>query len=212
MLKSISHIIVTRRKLFICTQSSLSYPLFEICWNTKVIWGGDPQRLRLSLCVAFRKHAVLDSWVFLFSFSFLGTRTMWKFPGQGSKLCHTSDPNCCSDNDRSLTHCAARNSWRLFLFSFLPLFFYFIFCLFRATLAEYGSFQARGWIRATAAGLSHSYSTAGCELHLWPTPQLRATLDPQPTGWVQELNPHPHGYYLDLFPLRYSRNYQLFIF
>ena len=28
---------------------------------------------------------------------------MWKFPGQGSNPCHSSDPGCCSDNARSLT-------------------------------------------------------------------------------------------------------------
>ena len=30
------------------------------------------------------------------------THSIWKFPGQGSKLCHSS----CSDNLRYLTHCA----------------------------------------------------------------------------------------------------------
>ena len=34
--------------------------------------------------------------------------SMWKFPGQGSNLCHSSDPSCCSDNTRSLTYCATR--------------------------------------------------------------------------------------------------------
>ena len=45
-----------------------------------------------------------------------------------------------------------------------------VFCfvlllLFRATPMAYGSFQAWGWIRATAAGLHHSYGNAGSELH-----------------------------------------------
>ena len=31
-----------------------------------------------------------------------------KFPGQGSNLCHSSDPSQCSDNARSLTHWATR--------------------------------------------------------------------------------------------------------
>ena len=42
----------------------------------------------------------------------------------------------------------------------------------------YGSFQARGQIRATAAGLRHSHRNWGSELHLWPEPQLMATPDP----------------------------------
>ena len=36
----------------------------------------------------------------------------------------------------------------------------------------------RGQITATAAGLHHSHSNVGSELHLWPTPQLTATPDP----------------------------------
>ena len=46
----------------------------------------------------------------------------------------------------------------------------FFFLLFRA----YGGSQARGQIRATAAGLHHSHSNAGSE----PTLQLSATPDP----------------------------------
>ena len=50
---------------------------------------------------------------------------------------------------------------------------------FRAALAAYGSSQARGGlIRATVAGLHHSYSNSGSEPHLQRTPQLTATLDP----------------------------------
>ena len=51
----------------------------------------------------------------------------------------------------------------------------YIYLLFRAAL---GSSQARGRIGATAAGLHHSHSNMGSELHLGPTPQLMATLDP----------------------------------
>ena len=50
--------------------------------------------------------------------------------------------------------------------------FYFFLLLFRATPLAYGSSWARDWIRATAAGLCHSHSKVGSELHLWPTPQL----------------------------------------
>ena len=53
--------------------------------------------------------------------------------------------------------------------------FYF-FCL--AEPASYASPQARGRIRAIAAGLHHSHSNTGSEPHLRSTPQLTATLDP----------------------------------
>ena len=51
-------------------------------------------------------------------------------------------------------------------FSFNFLFFSFNFCLFRATPVAYGGSQARSRIRATAAGLYHSRSNLGSELHL----------------------------------------------
>ena len=49
----------------------------------------------------------------------------------------------------------------------------------------YGSSQARGRIVTTAASLHHRHSNSGSEPHLQPTPQLRATLDTQPTEWGQ---------------------------
>ena len=52
------------------------------------------------------------------------------------------------------------------------------FCIFRAAPTAYGGSQARGLIGAAAAGLGHSHSNAGSELHLRPTPQLMATPDP----------------------------------
>ena len=48
------------------------------------------------------------------------------------------------------------------LFFLLLLFFFFL--LFRATLAAYGGFQAKGWIGATAAGLHHRHNNLGSEL------------------------------------------------
>ena len=42
----------------------------------------------------------------------------------------------------------------------------------------WGSSQARGWIGAAAAGLSHSHSNTATELHSQPMPQLEANLDP----------------------------------
>ena len=59
-------------------------------------------------------------------------------------------------------------------------FFFCLFCLrfFRATPMAYGGSQARGPIGAVATGLCHSHSNARSELHLRPTPQLKAQPDP----------------------------------
>ena len=58
----------------------------------------------------------------------------------------------------------------------------FFFFLFRVTPAAYGSTQARGWIRAADASLSHSHS--GSQSCLWPTPQLTTIPDPL-THWAR---------------------------
>ena len=50
-----------------------------------------------------------------------------------------------------------------------------------------------GLTGAVAAGLHHSHSNVGSEPRLRPTPQLTATLDPQPTERGQGSNPQPHG-------------------
>ena len=57
----------------------------------------------------------------------------------------------------------------------------------------YGSCQARGRIRATAAGLPDSHGNTRSEPHLQPTPQLMAMPDPKPTEQAQGSNPQPHG-------------------
>ena len=75
--------------------------------------------------------------------------------------------------------------------------------LFRAVPRAYGSSQARGQNGTAAAG--HSHSIAGSKPNLPPTPQL-TTLDPRPTERGPELNPHPHGYELDLFLLCHNGN------
>ena len=58
-------------------------------------------------------------------------------------------------------------------------FFFFFFCrLLRATRLAYGGSKASSLIGAVAASLCPSYSNARPELHLQPTSQLTATLDP----------------------------------
>ena len=61
---------------------------------------------------------------------------------------------------------------------FFFFFFFFFFGLFRAVSGAYGSSEARGRIRAIGADLHHSHSNAQSKLHLRPTAQLMATLDP----------------------------------
>ena len=90
--------------------------------------------------------------------------------------------------------------------TFAPFFWFGLVLLFRAAPVAYGRSQARGLIRATAARLRHGHNNAGSKLHLQPTPQLMATPDPEPTEQGQRLNPHPHGYYSDSFPLCHNRN------
>ena len=58
------------------------------------------------------------------------------------------------------------------------LFFFFLFTFFMATPAEYGSSQARRQIGAAVAAYTTTMVTPDLELHLWPTLQLAAILDP----------------------------------
>ena len=53
-----------------------------------------------------------------------------------------------------------------------------LFCLFKAAPEVYGGSQARGRIRAAAAGRHHRHSNARSEPCLQPTPQLMAMPDP----------------------------------
>ena len=63
----------------------------------------------------------------------------------------------------------------------LCLFVCLFVCLFafsRAAPVAYGGSRARGLTGAVAASLRQSYSNAGSELRLQPTPQLMAMPDP----------------------------------
>ena len=74
--------------------------------------------------------------------------------------------------------------------------FFLFFCLFAiswAAPAAHGGSQARGPIRAVAAGLRQSLSNTGSKPHLRLTPQLPAMPDPQPTEQGQGWNPQTHG-------------------
>ena len=79
---------------------------------------------------------------------------------------------------------------------FFWIYFYFYFCLSvfsRAARMIYGGSQARGLIGDVAAGLCHSHRNMGSELCLWPTPQVTAMPEPQPTDLDQGSNLQPHG-------------------
>ena len=82
---------------------------------------------------------------------------------------------------------------------FFSFFFFFSFWLFRTTHMAYGSSQAKGRIGATAAGLHHSHSNLGSQLHLQPTHSSWQHWIPDPTEQGQRSNLHPHGYKLDSF-------------
>ena len=64
-----------------------------------------------------------------------------------------------------------RESLLLFIYLFWS------FCLFRASPATYGGFQARGPTEAVVSGLRQSHSKEGSEPRLQTTPQLTATPD-----------------------------------
>ena len=77
----------------------------------------------------------------------------------------------------------------LLFVNFWGAFFFFLYvCHFRATPMAYGSYQARGRIRATAAGLYHSYSNARSKpcLHLHHSSQQHQILNPlsQARDWI----------------------------
>ena len=56
--------------------------------------------------------------------------------------------------------------------------FFFFFGLYRAIPTAYGDSQARGLIGAVSTSICQSHSNMGSELHLQPTPQVTAMLDP----------------------------------
>ena len=61
-----------------------------------------------------------------------------------------------------------------------------LFFLFKPMFVAYRSSQDKSQIGAAAAGLCHSQSNMGSKLHLRPTPQLVATLDPHPLSEARD--------------------------
>ena len=70
----------------------------------------------------YLQHLVTTNLLFFFFFSLFGCiRGMWKFPGQGSNSCHSSDLSPYRDGAASLTHFIAREAPSLlFVSMYLP--------------------------------------------------------------------------------------------
>ena len=136
-----------------------------------------------------------------FSFMVMGNTGLWEH-WAGSILCisnnipvsHHSCKHLCLVVLTSSSICYSHIGFFFVLyFLFFNFLAFYFFCLFAAAALAYGGSQSRSQARAAAAGLCHRHSNVRSELCLWPTPQLTAAPDPQPTEWGQGLNPRPHG-------------------
>ena len=70
---------------------------------------------------------------------------------------------------------------------------------------------SRGRIGAGKCPPTPQPQDARSKLCLRPPPRFLASLDPQPTEQAQGLNPHSHGYQLNLFPLHHNGNSYIWI-
>ena len=82
----------------------------------------------------------------------------------------------------------------------------FYFFLFRATPVTYRSSQAKGRMRAAAAGLCHSHSNARLELCMQPAHSSWQHWIFNPNEQDQGSNLHPHGYKLGSLLLNHKGN------
>ena len=94
------------------------------------------------------------------------------------------------------------------LLSFFFCLFFWSFLAFQGLIHGIWKFPSQGPNWSCSHRHIPAHSSAGSKLHLRPTPQLKATLDPQ---WVtteggQGLNLHPHGYQSGSLPLCHHRN------
>ena len=104
--------------------------MFKLCFSNVLL----PYILSIG-SVSFQERSLLQLWFLssLYCVSFLllflnlfwggCACSMWKFPGQGSNPWQSSGPSHCSDNTRSLTHCATGNSSSYISKSFLKISF-----------------------------------------------------------------------------------------
>ena len=106
--------------------------------------------------------------------------------GQAGDVSETGDRGCGEGDPASrrqrpvLTMQPKNRQILIFIPSFknLDFFFFFCLCFLGPHPMAYGGSQTRGQMGATATSLHHSHSNVGSKLHLRPTPQLKATMDP----------------------------------
>ena len=126
----------------------------------------------VSLCLALYETAQLFSTVYDFTYLLVMHE---------NSICSVSSPildivsvlNLSrSDGCMVISHCGFNMHFLHDIFSYavghLDIFCFFLFCLFRAAPAAYGSSQVRGQIGAAAASLHHSHSSTGSNSCLQP--------------------------------------------
>ena len=91
-----------------------------------------------------------------------------------TRICHLAFPSHCLGfyGEEIFRRQVDLTSWEVFFF------FLIFFAIYWATPTAYGGSQAKGRIRAIAAGLRQSHSNMGSEQRLRPTPQLKSVPDP----------------------------------
>ena len=77
----------------------------------------------------------------LFSVLFGCAHGMWKFLGQGSNPCHSSDLSCCNDNVRCLIYCITMECQSLLVFG--PFFYFYVFMLYFFKILQFLSWRSR---------------------------------------------------------------------
>ena len=80
---------------------------------------------------------------------------------------------------------------------------FILFLLFRATPTSYGSSQATGWIRATAAGLHYNHSHAASATYTTAHGKAGSL-----THWARPRIKPASSWRVDSFPLYHSRKFQ----
>ena len=125
-------------------------------WNLVIFWSCnfqmqqlrewevyiDSKTISTETYAIFKDKILKSSMVFFFFFFFDHILSIWKFPGLGQNLTHSSNPGCCSDNTGSLNHCARWELWLLFLFSFFNFNNWVVYC----SSVQINCSRLRGWV------------------------------------------------------------------
>ena len=140
----------------------------------------------------------VNPFFFFFSHSFYGhPQSIWKFSGQSKSKTQLQPSLQAEETLDPLTHCtglgikpAPLQRPELLQSATVPeqevwvhlFFFFFVFLGLHPQHMDVP--KLRGWIRAVAAILLHSYSNRESKLHLWPIPQFMA-IPGSLTHWVK---------------------------